>query len=365
MRFSKFYLDVADGHTLERGLTVLWDNLKSLDLWLLGWRGSLVGALILVMAGWRSNITPLLLGGILILPMGYVFFWYEGIQQAGPVYYFELLPFLMVGAGMGVTTILNRLDRGERLSRVISVGVIALLILGAIPHTYKSIQSLSSKYEEHRKLHKVLDNTPPKSIVFLPHWPQQLLFMLNENGLDSDPLVIKRHPDEWLGLVKLFPDRTFYRLRRGDPPHLIKLKPSKPFAVELPTGNFRYDTGVLHNEGNGEQIMARAGEHAPGVIGYGALTWLYPGWFKITYRGMTSRPGEYGETGVNVDLVEYGTEKIIAIEKISNAPPQQPLEFCVNNVGEPVLIEPRVYFTGLADVTFAGLRIEEAQIDCQ
>ena len=79
---------------------------------------------------------------------------------------------------------------------------------------------------------------------------------------------------------------------------------------------------------------------------------------------MTSRPGEYGETGVNVDLVEYGTEKIIAIEKISNAPPQQPLEFCVN-VGEPVLIEPRVYFTGLADVTFAGLRIEEAQIDCQ
>ena len=60
-------------HTLGRGLLVLWDNLKSFDLWHLGWRGSLLGALILVMAGWRNGITPLLLGGIIVLPLGYVF----------------------------------------------------------------------------------------------------------------------------------------------------------------------------------------------------------------------------------------------------------------------------------------------------
>lgn len=351
-------------HTLERGLTVLWDNLKSLDLWLLGWRGSLVGVLILVMVGWRNSITPLLLGGIIILPMGYVFFWYEGIQEAGPVYYFESLPFLMVGAGMGVTTILNRLGRVKNLSRVISVGMMAALILGVILHTYNSIERLSSKYDEHREIRRVLDNTPPKSIVFLPHWPQQLLFMLNEKGLNSDPLVVTRHPDEWLGLIKLFPDRSYYRLQRGNPPRLIKLKLSKHFSVELPTGSFRYDTGVLRKKDDGEQIIARAGEHAAGVIGYGALSWLYPGWFKISYRGMANRSGEYGGDGVNVDLVEYGSEKILANRKISNGRPHHPLEWCIK-VDGPVLIEPRVYFTGLVDVTFAGLGIEEAQIDCQ
>ena len=99
-------------------------------------------------------------------------------------------------------------------------------------------------------------------------------------------------------------------------------------------------------------------------ISYGTYNWLYPGWFVITYRGMPQSSGEYDETGVIVDLAEYGAEKILAKRIISNASPQHPLEFCVK-VDEPVLIEPRVYFTGLMDVTFAGLHIEEAQFDCQ
>ncbi len=94
-------------------------NLKSLDQWLLGWRGSLVGVVSLVLIGWKPRITPLLLGGIFILPLGYVFFWYEGIQIAGPVYYFEVLPFLMVGPGMGIHAIQNRLDSSQNLTRVI------------------------------------------------------------------------------------------------------------------------------------------------------------------------------------------------------------------------------------------------------
>lgn len=356
-------LGAPTDHTLGRGLMVLWDNLKSFDLWFLGWRGSLIGVLILVMAGWRNGITPLLLGGIIVLPLGYVFFWYEGIQVAGPVYYFESLPFLMVGATMGIAKMFSRLDSGERLRRVISVVTGAALVLGATNHTYKSIESLKPEYEQRRKLRRVIENAPPQSIVTLPIWSRQIHFMLNAKGLESDPLVIKPHPHEWLGLTRSFPDRTPYRLVRGPNAHLIKLKPSKRFTIELPAVSFKKDTGAMREVDHAEQVIARVGEDAPGAIGYGELIWLYAGSFKITYKGELNDTGERDEVGVVVDLAEYGSNKIIAEGEISKANSQFPAEFCVE-VDKPVLIEPRIYFTGVVDVQFSGLGIDEVQSGC-
>ena len=349
-------------HTLGRGLIVLWENLKSFDLWLLGWRGSLAVVLILVMAGWRTYITPLLLGGIIVLPLGYVFFWYEGVQAAGPVYYFESLPFLMVGATMGIARMFSRLNSAERLRRVISVVIGAALVIGATNHTYKSIRSLKSEYEQRRKLRRVIENAPPQSIVTLPNWPRQLHFMLNAKGLESDPLVIKPNPHEWLGLTSSFPDRTPYRLVRGPNAHLIKLKPSKRFVVDLPAASFKKDTGAMSEVNHINQVIAKAGADIPGAIGYGELIWLYAGSFKITYKGVVNDTGEQNEAVV-VDLVEYGSNKIIAKSEITNANSQFPAEFCIE-VDKPVLIEPRIYFTGVVDAQFSGFRIDEAQSDC-
>jgi len=350
-------------HSLGRGLMVLWDNLKSLDLWLLGWQGSLISVLILVMAGWRNGITPLLLGGIIVLPLGYVFFWYESIQVAGPVYYFESLPFLMVGASMGIAKLFSRLKQGEHLRRVTSVAMATALVLGATIHTYNSIESLKPEYEQRRKIRRVIESAPPQSIVFLPNWTRQLHFMLNAKGLESDPLVIKRHPDEWLGLIRSLPDRTPYRLVRGANAHLIKLKPSKRFVVELPAANLKKDTGAIREVDHVQQVIATVGHDDPGAIGYGELIWLYAGSFKITYKGVVSDTGERGGAGVVVDLVEYGSNKNIGNTEISNANSQFSAEFCVE-VDKPVLIEPRIYFTGVVDVQFNALRIDEAQSGC-
>jgi hypothetical protein len=349
-------------HTLGRGLIVLWENLKSFDLWLLGWRGSLIVVLILVMAGWRTYITPLLLGGSIVLPLGYVFFWYEGVQAAGPVYYFESLPFLMVGATMGIARMFSRLNSAERLRRVISVVIGAALVIGATNHTYKSIRSLKPEYEQRRKLRRVIENAPPQSIVTLPNWPRQLHFMLNAKGLESDPLVINPHPDEWLGLTRSFPDRTPYRLVRRPNAHLIKLKPSKRFVVDLPAASFKKGTGALSEVNHVEQVIAKARADSPGAIGYGELIWLYAGSFKITYKGVVNDSGEQNEAVV-VDFVEYGSNKIIAKSEITKANSQFPAEFCIE-VDKPVLIEPRIYFSGVVDVQFSGLRIDEAQSDC-
>lgn len=245
---------------------------------------------------------------------------------------------------------------------MISVVIVAALVIGATNHTYKSIRGLKPEYEQRRKLRRVIENAPPQSIVTLPHWPRQLHFMLNAKGLESDPLVIKPHPHEWLGLTKSFPDRTPYRLVRGPNAHLIKLKPSKRFVVDLPAASFKKDTGAMSEMDNVKQVIAKAGADTPGAIGYGELIWLYAGSFKITYNGVVSDTGEQDEAVV-VDLVEYGSNKIIAKSEITTANSQFPAEFCVE-VDKPVLVEPRIYFTGVVDVQFRGLRIDEAQSGC-
>ncbi|MEE4166599.1 MAG: glycosyltransferase family 39 protein [Desulfocapsaceae bacterium] len=357
-------LGEATHHTLERGLAVLWDNVKAFDLWLLGIRGSLIVLLVFVIAGWRKTITPLLLVGILILPVGYLFFWYEGIQIAGPVYYFESLPFIIVGATLGIAVLAGRLSLDAKRKKLLAVALVSVLLIAAAKHSYEAVKDLSPVYEQRRELSRALENAPPKSIVFLPFWPQQLHFMLNANGLESDPLVVKRHPDEWLGLTRMFPDRTPYRLVRGKHPHLVKLDISKNFIVELPADSFRHDTGVLYSEGDVEEIIATAGENAPGILGYGTLSWLYPGLFNIIYQGTIDGVEKPADAGVVIDLVEYGSGIIIAQNKISRAAPMSGATFCIA-VDEAVLVEPRIYFTGLADVRFAGLRIEEAQGTCE
>jgi len=372
-----FYYDATEGlgfgmrhtqgeptsHTLGRGLMVLWDNLKSLDRWLLGWPGSLVGLAMLLLIGWRSVITPLLLGGIVALPLGYIFFWYEGIQIAGPVYYYESLPFLMVGAGMGVSMILKRFHNGTNLSRIIFTALFFLLIGGAFHHSYSTIKGYGSDFKERRELRRVIDNAPPKSIVILPNWYGQLFLMLNAEGLNSDPLVIKRHPDHWLGLTRLYPDRTVHRLARGKNPHLIELKPSKRFVIDLPAGDFTSDADRFGMEGEAEQIIALVGGQEPALIGHGELFWLFPGQFKVTYNGHING-AEPGRPGSIVEFIEYGSKKSIHQETIRSAEPHLPAQFCIE-IDKPVLLEPQIYSTGHADVTFRGLRIEETVYGCR
>ena len=133
--------------------------------------------------------------------------------------------------------------------------------------------------------------------------------------------------------------------------------------VDLPAASFKKDTGAMSEVNHINQVIAKAGADIPGAIGYGELIWLYAGSFKITYKGVVNDTGEQNEAVV-VDLVEYGSNKIIAKSEITNANSQFPAEFCIE-VDKPVLIEPRIYFTGVVDAQFSGFRIDEAQSDCK
>jgi len=352
-------------HTLERGTNILWNNLKSLDQWMLGWRGSLVVMMILVLAGWHKRITPLLLGGIIILPVGYLFFWYEGIDVAGPVYYFESLPFVMIGAALGVTEIEKRIGLAARWNKVLSIVVMTILIFGSLYHSYYSIQAFSPEYEYRRKLRRIIDSAPPQSIVLIPTVPVQLFLMLNAQGLASEPLVIRRYPGEWQGLLKLLPEHSLYRLVRGNDPHLKKVKLRKPFVLDLPTGSkFYNETGEFSERDDGGMVIAKADKHTPGVIGSQWLSWLYPGTFKFTFKGTISATKEPGEIGAAVDITEYQSDILLASKEfISTISDQLPATFCLE-IEEPKLIEARILFTGSADVEFKGLRLEEAKDDC-
>ena len=351
-------------HTPMRGIQVLLDNLQSLDTWLLGWRGSFAALLMLVIIGWRSRITPLLLGGIFILPLGYLFFWYEGIQVAGPVYYFEAIPFLMVGAGLGMQRIYTRLGQMVLRPQYVAAGVGVMLVIGAVHHLYSAYQDLGPEFEQRRLLRRVIDSAPPRSIVMVPTWPEQLFLMLNPRGLESDPIVIRRYPHDWIGFVKLFSERTLYRLMRGETPHLKKGFVKKSFAMDLPTGGtFLYETGELVQGGDGRWIAADAKKHAPGIIGQGWLTWLYPGSFMLSFKGTIDQGLGQQDAGVRIEVVEYGSDIVLLKEEIAMSDGRQPAAFCIT-VEEPVLIEPRIYFTGTADVQFGGLRLEEMPGDC-
>ena len=357
---------VSGIHTPALGLAAFWDNLKLLNTWCLGFSGSLLAVGALALLGWRRAWTPLLLAGPLLAWGGYIAYFYRGPQETGPGYYLEALPLLLLAAALGAARLMDGL-RPRKVARVMAVAV--LVVLGVFDLRFMVAQgiSLSAFNAPIGKLLACLRAAPPDALVLATEKGNDYaglhhgLCIYNPRGLDSQPLVVRTLGEESDHLLaRAFGHRTpFYLEVNRGVPRLVPFVPRVPY-VSLPARAFyRAYTGqpVMGGaRGDQPQQTAMAGRDKAEALAFGNFFTVIPGNFVMDFDLVISNAPP-DQPAVTIDVaINKGCDHLIRcsltgdLARVVNLPVQ---------VKQAEIVEPRVFYAGVGDVTFRGFRLRE------
>ncbi len=344
-------------HDLANGLRNLGNNIAHLDVWLFGFRGSLVVAVALALIGWTPAWTPLLAGAWAATWLGYIFFWYPGPQETGPGYYLETLPFLCMAAALGTGRLWKLVARFPRSRAAAALLVVALMAATSARFMFMEGKELREFLENRGRMLACCRAAPPNSLIFFGQSAIADYMINNPRGVDSDPLMIRSSPGADITVMKYFPDRTpFFMGEEGLQFWIEPAETNVTLDAAIPalltaahTGsNFRDETLALRRAENGV--------HGKGWFAYGREIILFPGRFIAIYdMDVSGDPDE--EVCVLDAATEAGTIILAKKTLVGGAVPgEMKLEIEVDDFTS---VEPRVYYLGRGSITLRGIRIKE------
>jgi hypothetical protein len=342
-------------HTFKNGLIYLRDNVVSLDRWLFGMPWGLVVTAALIAIGWCRRTSLLLVACTLSVWGGYIFFWYPGVRETGPVYYMETLPFVVMAAASGLV----------RLGASARPGVRGLFVMGllmvagnAVRFAQSEGETLASTYGERAELRRIIDAAPARALVFVPRDSHADFLMLNARGLDSEPLVAKPVPGQNMAIVRYFADRPVLRLQRHPKPHLVVHEEKATLNVDVHGSGFHRHTGENATQGDVGVRIGRRSNDAPGPLAFGIYAHAYPGRFACHFDVEVSHALADDVVGATLRIMADGGTRVIAEKDIAGALLAGGVTFALD-LKDFDVIEPVVIFTGKADVTLRRVTIKE------
>ena len=349
-------------HSFVRGLQNAWTNLLTLDSWLTGVRFSLPLYLVLAGIGWSKRWSPLLLGGVLALIGGYVFFWFPGPRHIGPAYYFELMPFLLLLAGLGIKRCLSLLDTR---SKMLAGGVPALVLLLVVTGSVRFLQGEKAYFNEElgsqARIAQTLAEAPENSLVFFQdiEYPPFGKITINEHGVDSDPLVMAMpHPDNVADILRFYPDRAAFLLSGRAVDRLLPVPAADGSLLRVREAvSMAHFTGENGKTGDIPVRRAVHGRHLAQYLAFGFRQHLPPGRFIARFYFEET----VGAEGTRIDVATDLGRTILAraYQKESEVPHVHQLSFEI--VGDDfILVEPRVFYGGDGTVSLRRITLQSA-----
>ncbi len=353
---------VTVDHTPAKGLRELRDNLVDLDLWLWGFRGSLAAALLLALAGWNAKYTPLLLGSAVSVWVGYIFFWFRGIPEVGgPVYYFEALPMILLGAGSGLESLHRRLVRRFPRWRMIWPALAVIAGLNTARVLRDRALTLRQPQERRRVISAALASAPPGSVVFVRNFkfPRVGELVFNLRGLESDPLLVD---GRWGGALgawiweRIFRDRPVFHINGQSPDRLVPLDfaevPKEIFWEAVHTHRL---VGVNETDGEGRRFRSAAPPAEPGIMSFGRHLILAPGErYRLSFN---LRAGD-DPAAARLDVVLDGGQVILAGKDLELPPGTDRTYLLEFQAPGMVWAEPRVHYEGGGKVMLDRVGLE-------
>lgn len=339
-------------HGVRRGILNTWENVQQLDGWLFGVTGGLVLVGVLMAVGWRRRWTPLLAAGPGVLWGGYVLFWFPGIEHFRPVYSFETLPFLMLGASLGIQKLL---EGGAVWRKVLVAAGLAGLAWAGTGFRAEKREFFAARNRESARLAAVLREMPADSLVLLAGLGHDETHenMLNLHGLDSQPLVMRGGGLGDAFFPDLFPERTSYILR--DP---VKLRPEpfpagQAYDLRLELGYFHRRTGTNVQTGSGAWERVAGEGDAAGLLAFGRYFYLPAGRWTLRVRGRME--GVRAEAPLVLELATRSGRDLLARREVSGTGGAIEERFALE-LGEITEVEPRVVYGGSGQVWLSELQ---------
>ncbi len=351
-------------HTWRAALENLVANARLLDRWLLLGGGALWLFGLLALLGWNRRWSPLALGGILLIPAGYLFFCHPGVNTCGPFYYFETLPFFALVWMLAIRRLfdLKRPAAAPALRRaafgVCLAGLAAAAVLSFRFMRHEGVLIAGQQFARAR-LDRVLHTAPSNSFVILEDFdPDEYtdFLVFNPRGLASDPLLFS-------GLGPLNPTITRGLTNRAGfflrPDHLDRLEPITNrlvLAHRIPWGDILCQTGRATGPGDAENSGRQAISPAdqPGYLAMGNYFTLPSGGYRAVFDLEIAGPAAAGPAAA-VEISADRGRRILARKEIGGPQARANLSLSFDLVGF-IEIEPRVFFNG-GNVTFRGVVI--------
>lgn len=342
--------------TFIDGVRAMWENLHLLDHWLLGIPGSLLLTLGLGIFGWNKRWSPLCLASAVIVWLGYVLFWFEGVRLVGPVYYYETLPFLLVFLSFGLKK-MYQLPVLPEYRKSMYVTICCVLFIGcSLSFSWQQagiIRAWQGRIGEYQRL---LKQAPKNSLILVSkiegmnYLTRGMAF--NPRGLASDPLIVHTGKLHNRILVGSFPERTPYRLivKNG---HLAL----QPFAENRPIRYscavtdtcFRTGEDVVSADGPRTRV-ARNSKDGADWLAYGEFFWVAPGKYLLQVSLQVQDVSPDAPLIVDV-AIEHG-RTILARQDVVQV--EGGLVTVPFEVDHTILVEPRIFYNGTGNVS-AGM----------
>lgn len=350
-------------HTLAKGLFNLKVDVGLLDRWLFGFKGSLIAWILLAVAGWRRNVSGLLATATLAAWLGYVYFWYPGVQDAGgPAYYFETLPMLLLLGGFGLRRLWDRLAFRRRFRTLLFSAAALLLAANAAAFSLREARPRIAIQSVKRQMLDVLRSAPPRSLVFLedlqtPHVGEMAL---NPRGLGSDPLLMKSLYAGNQTAMRAFPDRTAFVLQGQQPDRLQPLEPVPQLVLGRDATSAHHTTGRDVRIGSPPHDPVRVADEstdAPGVLAQGLSMYVPRGTYDFvlvgSYDGVdVSRPSR-------IELHSAAARGRIGTFPLVGSSADARIAFRFDVAHAAARIEPQIHYGGSGHLVARRMVFEE------
>lgn len=346
-------------HTPANGLRYLWRNVQSLDAWLWGLRGALIGVLALALAGWRRHLTLLLLGATLCVWLGYIGFWFWGIREVGgPVYFFETLPFLMLLTGLGLERLDSRLRQWRPKAAVIVPLLLALTALGALRWLAREAPHRREPQDRRRVLLDTIASAPPNAMIFLENitYPRLREVVFNPRGMDSDPLLVAGRGTGNIWLWRHAADRRPFLLD-GEYPDRLKPLPfdRRPRRIDWEAAGMHRHLGGSETDETGRRWRVAAAESREGFLAFGRYLPLSPG----TYRAAFDLRTRAQPATVRLDVAADDGRLILASTDLALPPDTDETYELAFTTPRTLWGEPRVYYLEGGPVAIGRIGFED------
>lgn len=352
-------------HTLRAGLLAMWDNVRLLDRWLWGVPGSLAIWAGLTVIGWKRRCTGLLVALVLAVWLGYVGFWYSGWNEAGPDYYFETLPVMVLTAAMGLAA------AGRRWlilpwQRVLAVSAVLVLWAAVGPSFFAEEAERIQEVTRFRgRVLETIETAPPKTLIFMTEDATREAWEINDmvfnpRGLDGSVIVARHLGAADATVAHYFDGFTPTRLTKvGDQ---YELRPYEPpvFDGDMPISRLHRRTGtnILDDDRDGAMVrIAQEGDPSNFLI-FGRRIRLHPGRYVLEYD-IRTRSGTEDEAPIAVlALFAEGLEDVLCSHEVSGTHSWHTLQLDFT-MDDYLFVEPSVLYLGNGEIRIARVRIRE------
>ena len=331
-------------HTPAIGWAFLKYNLKALDVNLWGFLGSLLVWLALGLIGWKKRISPLFLSATFLVWISYSAFWFQGILEVPPIYYYETLLFMVLTAAMGLQRVFQATWRAPSWGKFL---VACLMLLSIAPFAYKTFklnaQVVTKRTAYTHIFQGIIRDVPAGSIVVLEGVHKDILAQnsWNPHGLKSEPLILRNVHGVLQVIPILFPNRPIYRVSGWAP------KPAEPILNldDMPrmigASQMRHVTGIRNKAVEPPTLLARAQDHSEGLLAYAVKHYLVPGTYEAVFQ--VNARGNPGEEIGRVEVIDVESGKVLGQRDIIAGDNSVVLNFKASLIS---LAEPRVLYRG-------------------